>query len=226
VTGSNGEKVFSARDIIAIRVCGTGGVYSLAHDRTVAVFPASRRLTGTDDGAMRGLSSLAQKVARRSDIRAVMFSPAGIGVSRQGLALAFADHLGSIRARRGLTRVCVTCPLIPDIESPSLTRLPHFVSFEANGRVTDLVVWELMETHDARPWLGMPFPAERFEGHLARLLDLRRSARLGQLPPTDDGNELRELLTDRYFSIKLVYEHSSLFRRLVSIDRRKAPEGA
>lgn len=165
---------------------------------------------------MRGLSSLARNVSRRADMRAVVFAPAGVGVSRQGLALAFADHLGSLRRRRGLNRACMTCPVTPGIGSPDLTRLPHFISFEVSGRVADIVMWELMETEDARSWLGMPLPAERFEGHLASLLDLRRSARLGQLPRTDDGNELRQLLARRYFSIKLVYEHASLFSRLLS----------
>src|SRR5579859_7292237 len=204
MNSNNGERVFTARDIIPVRAGGISLVYGLSDGCAVESFPWHGYQDDSEGSAMHGLASQARRISRRQDIRAVTFAPAGADVSVQalGLSLAFADHLSSVRARSGMDRTCVTCPVAPGIESSDLTRLPHLVAFGLNGKVTDTVVWELVETEYALSWLGMPLPAERFEGHLCHLLEFRRSARLGRLPQTEDGNKLRKLLSHRYLSIK------------------------
>lgn len=71
----------------------------------------------------------------------------------------------------------------------------------------------------ARDWLGEPLPEEEkrllIEQMLPALLALRGQARAGLLPHTDTGRRLDGLLTRRYLSIRMVYQHIDLLLALL-----------
>lgn len=134
------------------------------------------------------------------------------------LPLEFAAHLGDRRRRDAdPVRPCVTSATAPELASaPDLVRLPHLLTVRDGGGVlADNVVWEVVTIQQARSWLGGPLPCQPFfEQQLPALLHLRFLARTGQFPATTDGQRLRELITGRYLSIRLVYRHPALFTAL------------
>jgi hypothetical protein len=135
------------------------------------------------------------------------------------LALEFASYLD---VRRRLdprpVRPCVTSAHPPDVaSSPGLVRLPHLVTmFDGAQGLSDVVVWEVMTLMQVGRWLGGPIPDQAlFEQQLPALLQLRFLIRAGRLPANDLGQRLRELLTGRYLSIRMVYQHPVLFSALI-----------
>jgi len=179
------------------------------------------RAGGGPAGVLRRPARYAPAVARRPGIVAVTIAAAGADRTGTGLALAFAEHLRAVRARRGLGWACVTAATRPATGRPGLVRLPHLVAF-AGATVTDLVIWEVLTGERARAWLGRPLPGVSFEDRLDTLLRLRAAARRGGLPRTAAGRRLADLLTTRYLSIRLVYEHPGLFLSLAGSFREDA----
>jgi hypothetical protein len=146
------------------------------------------------------------------------------------LPLEFAAHLGDRRRRDAHpVRPCVTSATAPELASaPDLVRLPHLLTVrDGAGVLADATVWEVMTITQARLWLGGPLPCQPFfEQQLAALLHLRFLARTGQFPASTDGQRLRELITGRYLSIRLVYRYPALFAALIgTAGARPTPGG-
>jgi hypothetical protein len=146
------------------------------------------------------------------------------------LPLEFAAHLGDRRRRDAHpVRPCVTSATAPELASaPDLVRLPHLLTVRGGaGVLADAVIWEVMTITQARRWLGGPLPCQPFfEQQLPALLHLRFLARTGQFPASTGGQRLRELITGRYLSIRLVYRHPALFAALIgAAGARPAPAG-
>jgi hypothetical protein len=99
---------------------------------------------------------------------------------------------------------------------PGVVRIPHLVTIQRDGVITDTVVWELAPLAVAQHWLGGPLPDQAFfESRLEALLRLRGAARRGQLPATAVAAGLTELIPDRDLSIRVVYEHAATFKALL-----------
>ncbi|HEX9540024.1 MAG TPA: hypothetical protein VGA04_17835 [Streptosporangiaceae bacterium] len=164
------------------------------------------------------LAAAGLAVARRGRTLGVVLHQGG-NADPAKLPLAFAIHLDNRRRRDTQpVRPCVTSAIAPELVStPSLVRLPHLVTVRDSTRsLSDTVVWEVMTITQARRWLGGPLPGQSlFEQQLPALLQVRFLSRAGQLPPSDEGQCLRELLTGRYLSIRLVYRHPALFAALI-----------
>jgi hypothetical protein len=158
-------------------------------------------------------------VARRGT-GAVVLHPGG-GADPARLALAFALHL-DVRRRRDPdpVRPCVISRCPPHLPSGTLVRLPHLIAHRLfSGSIEDLTVWEVMAAEKALCWLGGPLPEKDkcllIEQKLTGLLALRSQARAGQLPDTEAGRRLADRLTNRYLSIRMVYQHIDLFLNLL-----------
>jgi len=146
------------------------------------------------------------------------------------LPLEFAAHLGDRRRRDAdPVRPCVTSATAPELASaPDLVRLPHLLTVrDGYGVLADAVVWEVMTIAQARRWLGGPLPCQPFFEQQLPALHLRFLARTGQFPASTGGQRLRELITGRYLSIRLVYRYPALFAALIGTARaRPMPGGA
>lgn len=161
--------------------------------------------TGTDPEA-QGLARV-----RYPGVRAVTLTPARSDPRRVRLALELAINLTAAR-RNG---ACLTS-WAPPVPPPGVVRIPHLVTVQRDGAVTDTVVWELAPLAVAQHWLGGPLPDQAlFEAQLDALLRLRGAARRGQLPATAVAAGLTELIPDRDLSIRVVYEHAATFRALL-----------
>jgi hypothetical protein len=137
------------------------------------------------------------------------------------LALAFALHL-DVRRRRDPdpVRPCVISCCPPHLPSNILVRLPHLIAHRLlSGSIEDLSVWEVMAAENALGWLGGPLPEKEkrllIERKLTRLLALRSQARAGRLPDTEAGRRLADWMTNRYLSIRIVYQHIDQFLALL-----------
>lgn len=95
-----------------------------------------------------------------------------------------------------------------------------------SGSIEDRTVWEVMAAEKALCWLGGLLPEKDkrllIEQKLTRLLALRSQARTERLPDTEAGRRLADWLTNRYLSIRMVYQHIDLFLDLLD---DKAPGG-
>lgn len=158
-------------------------------------------------------------VARRGTVAAVLHPGGDADPGR--LALAFALHL-DIRRRRDPdpVRPCVISRCPPHLPSNTLVRLPHLIAHRLqSGSIEDLTVWEVMAAEKALCWLGRPLPETDkrllIEQKLTGLLALRSQARAGRLPDTGAGRLLADWLTNRYLSIRMVYQHIDLFLALL-----------
>jgi hypothetical protein len=148
---------------------------------------------------------------RYPGVRAVTLAPARGDPRRVKLALELAVHLTTSRG----TGACLTSWAPPGL-LPGAVRIPHLVTIQREGTVTDTAVWELAPLAVAQHWLGGPLPDQRFfETRLAALLRLRGAARRGQLPATAVAAGLAELIPDRDLSIRVVYAHAAAFRGLL-----------
>lgn len=152
-------------------------------------------------------------------VRAVTLTPARSDPRRVRLALEVAVDLTAAR-QNGACLTSWAAPALP----PGVVRIPHLVTIQRDGAVTDTAVWELAPLAVAQHWLGGPLPSDQsfFESHLDALLHLRAAARRGQLPATAVAAGLTELVRDRDLSIRLVYAHAATFRSLLA-PRRAAP---
>jgi hypothetical protein len=165
--------------------------------------------TGTDPEA-QGLARL-----QYPGVRAVTLAPAKGDPRRVRLGLELATHLAAGRAN-GTTTACLTS-WAPPTTPAGVVRIPHLITIQRDGIITDRVVWELAPLASAQHWLGGLLPdLAFFEAHLDALLRLRGAARRGQLPATAVALGLAELLRDRDLSIRLVYEHARMFRTLLA----------
>ncbi|MGH3886048.1 MAG: hypothetical protein ACRDSZ_05640 [Pseudonocardiaceae bacterium] len=78
-----------------------------------------------------------------------------------------------------------------------------------------------MTAEQALCWLGGPLPEDKrlhIEQKLTGLRALRSQARGGRLPGTDAGRRLADWLTNRYLSIRMVYQHIDLFLGLLETE--------
>lgn len=174
--------------------------------------------------AATGAEPEAQGLARLQypGVRAVTLAPAKGDPRRVRLGLELAVRLATARHHDGLTNqrtgvaACLTSWSAP-APPPGVVRIPHLITVQRDGTVSDLVVWELAPLATAQLWLSGPLPDQAlFEAHLDTLLRLRGAARRGQLPATAVAAGLGELLRDRDLTIRLVYEHAALFRTLLA----------
>jgi hypothetical protein len=144
-------------------------------------------------------------------VRAVTLTPAKSDPRRVRLALELAAELAAARSNGA----CLTSWAAP-APPPGVVRIPHLVTVQRDGAVTETVVWELAPVAVAQHWLGGPLPDQLFfETRLDALLRLRGAARRGQLPATAVAAGLAELIPDRDLSIRVVYEHAAAFRGLL-----------
>lgn len=149
-------------------------------------------------------------------VRAVTLVPARCDPRWVRLALEYADHLATARADSEAHGACLTSCTRPAVR-PGAVRIPHLVTIERDGTVTDTVLWELTPHARAQRWLDGPLPDQRFfEAHLDHLLRLRSAARSGRLPPRAVAAGLTELLADRELSIRIVYRHAAQFARILT----------
>lgn len=159
--------------------------------------------------------------AARSGTAAVVLHTGGEADPAR-LALIFALHLGALRCRDPHpVRPCVTSVFPPHLPGSHLVRVPHLLAVRLWCRtIEDHALWEVMTADDARAWLGGPLPEQEkrllIEQKLPGLLALRSHARAGRLPPSDAGRRVAELLTRRYISIRMVYQHIDLFLDLLA----------
>lgn len=145
-------------------------------------------------------------------VRAVSLTLARNDPRRVRVALELALEL----AKKRQVAACLTAWHRPT-PPPEVVRIPHLVTVQRDGAVTDEVVWELAPVAVARDWLGGPLPDQPFfEAHLETLLRLRGAARQGRLPATGAAADLADLLGDRDLSIKLVYTKAERFRAVLS----------
>jgi hypothetical protein len=156
-------------------------------------------------------------------VRAVTLAPAKGDPRRVRLGLELAIYLAD-RRRNGdaFEPACLTSWSPPRVPTDGV-RIPHLVTIQRDGVVTDTVVWELATLATAQHWLGGPLPdLAFFEAHLDTLLRLRGAARRAQLPATAVAAGLAGLLRDQDLSIRLVYEHAAMFRPLLAGYPRRA----
>lgn len=174
-------------------------------------------LARTGDGlvvwAATGAQPEAQALARLRypGVRAVTLTPARSDPRRVKLALELATELGTVREGGA----CLTS-WAPPATPAGVVRIPHLVTIQRDGAVTDTAVWELAPLAVAQHWLGGPLPDQAFfEAHLDALLRLRGAARRGQLPASAVAAGVAELIPDRDLSIRVVYEQAATFRTLL-----------
>jgi hypothetical protein len=174
-------------------------------------------LARTGDGlvvwAATGAEPEAEALARLRypGVRALTLTPAKSDPRRVRLALELAVDLTAARHNGA----CLTS-WAPPGPPPGVVRIPHLVTIQRDGVITDTVVWELAPLAVAQHWLGGPLPDQAFfESRLEALLRLRGAARRGQLPATAVAAGLTELIPDRDLSIRVVYEHAATFKALL-----------
>ncbi|MPZ27231.1 MAG: hypothetical protein GEV12_12680 [Micromonosporaceae bacterium] len=174
-------------------------------------------LARTGDGlvvwAATGSDPETQGLARLGypGVRAVTLTPAKSDPRRVRLALELATDLTATR-HNGACLTSWAAPATP----PGVVRIPHLITIQRDGGITDTVVWELARLAVAQHWLSGPLPDQRFfEAHLDALLRLRGAARRGQLPATAVAAGLTELIPGRDLSIRVVYAHPATFRALL-----------
>lgn len=174
-------------------------------------------LARTADGlvvwAATGSDPEAQGLARLGypGVQAVTLAPAKSDPRRVRLALELAVDLTAAR-HNGACLTSWAAPATP----AGVVRIPHLITVQRDGTVTDTVVWELAPLAVAQHWLAGPLPDQRFfEAHLEALLRLRGAARRGQLPATAVAAGLTELIPGRDLSIRVVYAHAATFRALL-----------
>jgi hypothetical protein len=134
------------------------------------------------------------------------------------LALAFGEHVATVRRRQGLLLAPpVTAPTPHDTAAvDGLVQLFHFLTVDVAGDVVDRLVWELITPSDAAAWFGGALPdLAPLRRRLDTLLQLRRDIRHGHIPHGPDGQALRQALDGRYFSGRFVLDHYDLIRRLL-----------
>jgi len=169
--------------------------------------------------AATGAQPEAQGLARLQypGVRAVTLAPARGDPRRVRLGLELAIHLAAARRNGSAAEpACLTSWSAP-VPPAGVVRIPHLVTIQRDGVITDTVVWELATLATAQRWLGGPLPdLAFFEAHLDALLRLRGAARRGQLPATALAVGLTGLLRHRDLSIRLVYEQSTMFRALLT----------
>lgn len=179
--------------------------------------------------AATGADPVAEGLARLHypGVRAVTLAPARIDPRRVRLGLELAVHLAGGRDSGPSADARLTS-WTPKKAPPGVVRIPHLITIEGDGATpppdrrhgnagTDVVVWELTPLAVAQDWLGGPLPdLAFFEARLDALLRLRGAARRGQLPAAAVAAGLAERLRDRDLSIRLVYEHASWFRALLT----------
>jgi hypothetical protein len=150
-------------------------------------------------------------------VRAVTLAPAKGDPRRVRLGLELAIHLAAIRRNGSAVEPACLTSWSPPRVPPDVVRIPHLVTIQRDGAVTDTVVWELATLASAQHWLGGPLPdLAFFEAHLDALLRLRGAARRAQLPATAVAVGLADLLRNRDLSIRLVYERAAMFRTLLA----------
>jgi hypothetical protein len=158
----------------------------------------------------------ALRLTQRHGIRAICMVGSHSLPYRRAVASTYAAHLTVARTGRDLPGPWITAedpPAVPD----GALRLPHFVTVNGPANTEDLVVWELMTAGTARRWLGEPLPDPSFvEQHLTDVLQLRAAVRARRLPHTPPGRRLAVLLQHRRLSIRLIYQHHSLFTELLT----------
>jgi hypothetical protein len=167
--------------------------------------------------AATGAEPAAQGLARLQypGVRAITLAPAKGDPRRVRLGLELAIHLAAARSN-GTEAACLTS-WSPPVPPAGVVRIPHLITIQRDGVVTDTVVWELATLASAEHWLRRPLPdLSFFEAHLDTLLRLRGAARRAQLPATAVAVGLADLLRDRDLSIRLVYEHPAMFRTLLA----------
>lgn len=174
-------------------------------------------LARTADGlvvwAATGADPETQGLARLGypGVRAVTMVPAKSDPRRVRLALELAVDLTGARSNGA----CLTS-WAPPATPAGVVRIPHLITVQRDGGVTDTVVWELAPLAVAQHWLGGPLPdLPFFEAHLETLLRLRGAARRGQLPATAVAAGVAELIPGRDLSIRVVYAHAATFRALL-----------
>lgn len=150
------------------------------------------------------------------------------------LALLLADHLGRLRHpdrgadadRVHLRTAAAVTSANPELltTTPTMLRLPHFVTVRARATPQDAVVWEWISRSDVANWLRGPVPDLGWvHAHLPDLLVLRATARTGHLLDTPEHRELADALRHRYFSGRFVLEHHELIRRLIGAIDKENP---
>jgi hypothetical protein len=168
--------------------------------------------------AATGAEPEAQGLARLQypGVRAVTLAPAKGDPRRVRLGLELAIHLSAGRRNGSPTEPACLTSWSPPRLSAGVVRIPHLVTIQRDGTVTDTVVWELATQATAQHWLSGPLPdLAFFEAHLDTLLRLRGAARRAQLPATAVAVGLADLLRDQDLSIRLVYERAPMFRALL-----------
>ncbi|WP_322768846.1 hypothetical protein [Frankia sp. Cr1] len=200
-----------------------GLLTALPRQPTTDLHTARRALACGADGLLTWIATGPLPVTwvalRGLGVRAAVLTPAGTDEGRAVLAHQFALHLSALRSRSQATGPYLTSSAPPS-PSPDAVRIPHLVALQHNQHLGDTVVWELMTRGDAYLWLGGPLPDQAyFERHLPGLVALRAAARAHQLPAGPPGKQLTRLLAHRYLSIRLVYQHPYLFRRLLADSR-------
>lgn len=213
------ERYFTPNDLPHVTI-DSGGAYTVADHQ-----PGNLRRAGemADGTPLWWQEAHGEPVAAAIDLRKnPLVRGIGIlaahGASEETLPLPFAGHLTELRTRsRGMPLPCIVSAEPP--ETPTgYVRLPHLVAYSSNTTtVTDLAMWEVLSTAEAKQWLGSALPDQRFiENHLPRLLELRAAYRANQLPDTRHHHELSRLLSQgRYLSILFTYQHFSLFEVLL-----------
>jgi hypothetical protein len=157
----------------------------------------------------------ALRLAARPGVRTVTIVGNRSNPQRLAVACTYAAHLAAARTNVRRAGPAITAEH-PPVTPPGTVRVPHLVT--TTGTATkDLVVWELMTVEQALSLLGPALPDPRIvESRIPQLLALRAAARSRRLPATDAGRRLASLLTDRPLSIRLVYQHPTLFTDLLT----------
>ncbi len=166
----------------------------------------------------------ALRLAARPGVRTVTIVGNRSNPERLAVACTYAAQLAAARTNVRRAGPPITAEH-PPVTPPGTVRVPHLVT--TTGTVTkDLVVWELMTVDQALSWFVHPLPDPRLvESRIPQLLALRAAARSRRLPATDAGRRLAGLLTDRPLSIRLVYQHPTLFTDLLA-DAHRQPANA
>ncbi|GAA4994373.1 hypothetical protein GCM10023205_78930 [Yinghuangia aomiensis] len=160
----------------------------------------------------------AMELAVKQRVRAVSLVDPSADADSAGLALAFSSHLTRLRAPLDLGTAAVTNTHLRPAAAGYL-RLPHFAVLVTAGVPRDVVVWELMPELHVPVWCGLPAARipEFSPRDVAALLTAKRLARDGTLADSGPaGIKVCALLEDRYFSVRLVVQHASLFHDLIT----------
>jgi hypothetical protein len=136
-----------------------------------------------------------------------------------GICMKFGQFLADLRQSRGLIPGRADLWTAGPEPADGQLALPHLTTvIEPSGRTVDQVIWEELSIARYRQWLGEGFSTDLgwVQQNLAGILSLRALARTGQLDGSADAERLRQIIGDRFLSVRAVCHNIELIQRMLA----------